>query len=214
MGVEIVFPVEFLVSGTPPSHQSARRDALDDWKANVREASRSALPEGHFATDAPVAVTVYYFTDGSETGDLDNIIKPILDAVKAYPVVPGLAGIGGAEKAQLKPMVGSLYLITSKSRFPDEVRGAQFPCLTGGGRRNPPTRHRTPRLGQRDKPYAVSRHIYRDDKQVARLLIQRFEPDDDIQFLKPSSLLTHAQQGDRPILYVRIDDQPLRQVTE
>ncbi|WP_299438709.1 RusA family crossover junction endodeoxyribonuclease [uncultured Rhodospira sp.] len=140
MGVVIVFPVEFLVLGTPPSHQSARRDALADWKGTVREASRSALPEGHFATDALVAVTVYYFTDGSGSGDLDNIIKPILDA--------------------------------------------------------------------------MSRHIYRDDKQVARLLVQRFEPDDDIQFLKPSSLLTQAQQGDRPILYVRIDDQPLRQVAE
>jgi len=103
MGVEIVFPVEFLVSGTPPSHQSARRDALDDWKANVREASRSALPEGHFATDAPVAVTVYYFTDGSETGDLDNIIKPILDAVGSIPAIQSGRSSGKRPSAARSP---------------------------------------------------------------------------------------------------------------
>jgi Holliday junction resolvase RusA-like endonuclease len=138
MGVEIEFPVEFLVPGTPLSYQSARRDALEGWKKIVREASRSALPEGHFATDVPVAVTVYYFTDGSRRGDLDNIIKPILDA--------------------------------------------------------------------------LSRHIYMDDRQVARLLVQRFEPDDRFRFTAPTLTLQEAQDGDPPLLFIRIGDQPLREV--
>jgi len=138
MSVEIVFPVEFLVPGTPPSHQSARRVVLDAWKQTLRQASLSVLPEGHFATDAPVAVTVYHFTDGPGRGDLDNIVKPILDA--------------------------------------------------------------------------LCQHIYLDDSQVARLVIQRFDPDDRIRFAAPTPVLQWAQDSDPPFLYVRVSDQPLQEV--
>ncbi len=37
--------------------------------------------------DRPVAVTIYYFASGAVEGDIDNIVKPILDALinVAYP---------------------------------------------------------------------------------------------------------------------------------
>ena len=81
MTVEIEFPLEFVVGGTPVSLQTKRRESLDEWKERVAEASRTALPEGHFATDEPLGVTLYYFLAAAMQGDLDNIVKPILDAL-------------------------------------------------------------------------------------------------------------------------------------
>ena len=81
MSVEIEFPLEFVVAGTPVSLQTKRRESLDEWKVRVVEASRTVLPEGYFATDDPLAITLYYFPDYETQGDIDNIVKPILDAL-------------------------------------------------------------------------------------------------------------------------------------
>lgn len=81
MSVEIRFPVEFLVNGTPVSQQAKRTASLEEWKQNVKDASRVALPDGHFATDRRVSITMFYFPDGPMQGDIDNIVKPILDAL-------------------------------------------------------------------------------------------------------------------------------------
>lgn len=42
------------------------------------------LPEGHFATEVPLTVTLFYFTPVPMEGDLDNIVKPILDALERH----------------------------------------------------------------------------------------------------------------------------------
>lgn len=81
MTVEIDFPVEFIVRGRPVSLQTKRPAARMAWRERVREASHVALPEGHFATAGQVSVTLFYFPDGEMQGDLDNIVKPILDAL-------------------------------------------------------------------------------------------------------------------------------------
>lgn len=39
------------------------------------------LPEGHFASEAPISVILYYFPSAPMLGDIDNIVKPILDAM-------------------------------------------------------------------------------------------------------------------------------------
>jgi crossover junction endodeoxyribonuclease RusA len=80
--VEIQFPVEFVVQGTPVSLQAKRRESIREWQATVKRASRSVLPEGHFTAQGPIAVTLYYFPDALMQGDIDNIVKPILDALK------------------------------------------------------------------------------------------------------------------------------------
>jgi Holliday junction resolvase RusA-like endonuclease len=80
MSVEIQFPLEFVVRGTPVSLQSARTKSKEAWKQRVKEASHNALPEGHFATDALISVTLFYFPATDMQGDVDNIVKPILDA--------------------------------------------------------------------------------------------------------------------------------------
>jgi crossover junction endodeoxyribonuclease RusA len=84
MSVEIAFPLEFLVAGTPVSMQAKRRAAVDAWKRRIREASGAALPEGHFAAEDPLAITLLYFPERAMTGDIDNIVKPVLDALSRH----------------------------------------------------------------------------------------------------------------------------------
>jgi hypothetical protein len=134
MTVEISFPVEFVVHGVPVSLQVKRADARANWRDRIRRASLQVLPEGHFATKAPVAVTLLYFPDKDMQGDIDNIVKPILDA-----------------------------------------------------------------LGQ---------HIYLDDRQVERVWVQKFEPDRIFPFSSPSPSLTLALRGVKPLLYVRVSNDP------
>ncbi len=134
MSVEIEFPLEFLVSGTPVSLQAKRRESVDQWKARIIDATRSILPEGHFATGSPIAATLFYFPDTEMAGDVDNIVKPVLDA-----------------------------------------------------------------LGQ---------HIYLDDRQVHRILVQKFEPENVFGFGAPSPTLLDALNRAKPILYVRLSNDP------
>jgi hypothetical protein len=132
--VELDFPIEFLVNGTPLSQQSARAEARESWKEAVRAASRSALPNPHFASDGRIAVTIFYFLREPMQGDIDNIAKLILDA--------------------------------------------------------------------------LCRHIYIDDKQVERLVVQKFEPGREFDFDSPSPALRKAMTGERPLLFIRLSDDP------
>jgi len=81
MSVEIAFPLEFCVPGTPVSLQAKRADSRTAWKDRVRRASQASLPEGHFSTINPIAITLFYFPAAEMQGGIDNIVKPILDAL-------------------------------------------------------------------------------------------------------------------------------------
>lgn len=134
MSVEIQFPLEFIVRGTPVSLQAVRAKSKEAWKKRVKEASYDALPEGHFSTEAPISITLFYFPDTEMQGDVDNIVKPILDA--------------------------------------------------------------------------LSKHIYNDDRQVERIWVQKFEPGRIFQFAQPSEVLSEALGGEKPLLFVRLGDDP------
>jgi crossover junction endodeoxyribonuclease RusA len=134
MSVEIEFPFEFVIEGTAVSFQAKRRASLEQWKARVIEASRSRLPEGHFASRDALAITLYYFPNAEMQGDIDNIVKPILDA--------------------------------------------------------------------------LARHIYLDDRQIHRLLVQKFEPGNLFRFAAPSPVLNDALNAVQPALYVRLSNNP------
>jgi crossover junction endodeoxyribonuclease RusA len=134
MTVEIEFPLEFVVEGTAVSLQAKRRGSIDQWKSRIVEASRTVLPEGHFATEAPLAVTLFYFPAAEMEGDLDNIVKHILDA--------------------------------------------------------------------------LDKHIYMNDRQIQRIVVQKFEPENVFEFDLPSPALRDALNTPRPALYVRLSDDP------
>jgi crossover junction endodeoxyribonuclease RusA len=137
--MEIEFPIEFLVQGTPVSQQGKLAKSKDEWKARVRTASSATIPVPHFASEDRIAITLYYLPSEQMQGDIDNIVKPILDA--------------------------------------------------------------------------LSRHIYVDDHQVERLVVQKFEQPDADGAASPSSMLGKAFSGQRPVLYVRITNDPKERFT-
>jgi crossover junction endodeoxyribonuclease RusA len=93
----------------------------------------------HWATMGRVAVTLFYFPDTPMQGDIDNIVKPILDA--------------------------------------------------------------------------LGRHIYVDDSQVERVVIQKFEPGNVFLFSAPSAVLANALQIRKPLLYVRLSNNPFEELS-
>ena len=131
--VEIEFPIEFLVHGTPASAQAGTA-SREDWKALVRAASKFALSDFHVASANPMSVTLFYWPEKPKRLDVDNMAKPILDALNG--------------------------------------------------------------------------HVYIDDRQVERLVAQRFEPGGDFIFASPSDVLRGALAAETPVLYVRVSDNP------
>lgn len=132
--MELEFPIEFLVYGTPVSSQTKRAESREQWKARVLDASRKVLPEGHFSTDRRLAVSLFYFPAAQMQGDVDNIVKYTLDA--------------------------------------------------------------------------MSPHVFMDDHQVERVVVQKFEPGRIYPFSDPSAVLLEALEADGPVLYVRVSDNP------
>jgi hypothetical protein len=137
--LEPEFPVEFLVEGTPVSLQAARSESKIEWKERVRTAGVAVLPAGHWATQSRVAATLYYFPAVPMQGDLDNIVKLVLDA--------------------------------------------------------------------------LGRHIYVDDSQIDRIVVQKFEPGNVFPFAAPTSTLQVALSRPKPLLYVRISDDPFEDLS-
>ncbi|WP_085639626.1 RusA family crossover junction endodeoxyribonuclease [Marivita geojedonensis] len=78
--VEISFPITFAVLGTPVSLQASAQ-SREDWKQRVREASRTVVAEHCWASEEQVSLTIYDFPTDATGGDIDNIIKPIQDAM-------------------------------------------------------------------------------------------------------------------------------------
>lgn len=136
--MEIEFPIEFLVFGTPVSAQSGSATSRAKWKTRVRAASRGAIPSPHFASEGRIAVTLFYLPDAPMQTDIDNIIKLVLDA--------------------------------------------------------------------------LSKYIYLDDRQVERVVAQKFEPGNLFSFTQPSQTFTEALTGLKPVLYVRVSDDPAEEL--
>jgi hypothetical protein len=70
---------EFIVSGTPISVQG-KAQSKTRWKAKVGAAASATLSADHALVADPVRVTIVYFYVSTDL-DLDNIIKPIIDAL-------------------------------------------------------------------------------------------------------------------------------------
>jgi crossover junction endodeoxyribonuclease RusA len=80
---DALYPLEFFVAATPISLQPSRQSKAR-WKARVAEAARQRVGETDelgFLDRRPLAVTVYYFSAAPTMGDIDNIVKPIMDAL-------------------------------------------------------------------------------------------------------------------------------------
>lgn len=74
-----MIPFEFTIAG-PPISQQAKAASRRRWRAAVANAATVALPVGTLPTSDDVAVSITYYYDG-DPPDVDNIIKPIQDAL-------------------------------------------------------------------------------------------------------------------------------------
>jgi crossover junction endodeoxyribonuclease RusA len=79
--MEIEFPIEFLVLGTPVSAQSQNPISRAAWKDRVLTSAQAIVPQPHFSSKERLAASLYYFPDGPRQGDIDNIVKLTLDAL-------------------------------------------------------------------------------------------------------------------------------------
>jgi crossover junction endodeoxyribonuclease RusA len=80
---ELLFPFDFFIAGTPLSLQ-ARATSLRRWKDAVADAAQARIREQELQTfllPSSLAITIYYFPIAPMGGDIDNIVKPILDAL-------------------------------------------------------------------------------------------------------------------------------------
>lgn len=80
-GFELSFPIEFFIVDQVPISLSGGGKSRDRWKESVANSARMAIGLDSWATDQPVSVTIFYFPDGHMKGDVDNIVKHILDAM-------------------------------------------------------------------------------------------------------------------------------------
>lgn len=55
---------------------------------------------------------------------------------------------------------------------------------------------------------ALCKHIYLDDAQVERVVVQKFEPGNVFSFRRPSAAMVAAISGPKPALYVRVSTDP------
>ena len=73
-------PLEFVVNGTPVSLQASARSRTN-WKRTVETAASKSFSFDTWLVEDPLAVTIFHFHRDERPADLDNIVKPILDAM-------------------------------------------------------------------------------------------------------------------------------------
>jgi len=123
LGVELEFPIEFIVEGAPVSFQARRAESRNEWKARVKAASSSVLPEGYRASEGRMAVTLFYFPDGPMQGDVDNIsqVERILVQKFEPENVFGFSSPSAKLKEALNRQAPVLYVRLSDEPFEDLV---------------------------------------------------------------------------------------------
>ena len=88
--ISLPFPIEFVIRDTPRSHQSKNNKAKELWKRRVGEIASAhvkTLRDFFFLDDRSLAATIFYFPPTEMEGDVDNIVKLIVDGMDkiVYP---------------------------------------------------------------------------------------------------------------------------------
>jgi crossover junction endodeoxyribonuclease RusA len=79
-----LYPLEIFIERVPVSLQASSK-SQKRWMGEVAEATRERQRETYelgFLDNRPLAATIYYFPNAPMEGDIDNIIKPIMDGLK------------------------------------------------------------------------------------------------------------------------------------
>jgi len=76
------FPSGFFIRDTPRSHQSKNAKGKDLWKRRVGEVARAHVSAASdFLDPRPFSATIFYFPVTEMQGDVDNIVKLIIDGM-------------------------------------------------------------------------------------------------------------------------------------
>jgi len=75
-----MLPIEFIFNGPPLSLQSKNKAKKRNYKAMVANEAAIVLPAGFTPTADEVDITITYYYE-NQSGDVDNIIKPIQDSL-------------------------------------------------------------------------------------------------------------------------------------
>jgi len=59
---------------------------------------------------------------------------------------------------------------------------------------------------------ALNEHVYMDDSQVERVVVQKFDPGNVFAFASPSSLLADAINREKPLVYLRVSNDPFEEL--
>lgn len=81
---ETLYPLEIVLQGIPVSLQTKIAKHREAWKRKVADAARKRQRETYelgILDNRALAVTIYYFPSDPMEGDIDNIVKPIMDAL-------------------------------------------------------------------------------------------------------------------------------------
>lgn len=85
----MVEPVELLVEGRPPSQGTKNKESKAIWKMDVRK----AVPSDAGLLEGPLRMCIDIYLRGeppsNKPPDVDNMIKPILDALKGSDASKG-----------------------------------------------------------------------------------------------------------------------------
>lgn len=82
--ISLPFPIEFVIRDTPRSHQSPNTRGKELWKRKVgtiADEHAKTLKDFFYIDDRPLAATIFYFPPDEMDGDLDNIVKLIIDGM-------------------------------------------------------------------------------------------------------------------------------------
>lgn len=90
-----MLPFEFTIQGPPVSNQTRNRTRLQQWKLDVRAAAQARVIPGAVPAADAVQITITYYYEG-DSPDVDNIIKPIQDALN------GIVFVDDAQVAETK----------------------------------------------------------------------------------------------------------------
>lgn len=87
---ETLYPFEIIIEGVPVSHQAANSASRERWRNTVAEAARIRQRETYelgLLDRRPLAVTIYYFPSVPMSGDVDNIVKLIIDGLTSIAYI-------------------------------------------------------------------------------------------------------------------------------
>jgi Holliday junction resolvase RusA-like endonuclease len=77
-----MLPFEFIVEGPPVSQQARRRERVRQWRDEVRRIAEQHWPPAELPALGRIMLTIMYFYESEPSMDIDNIPKPISDALK------------------------------------------------------------------------------------------------------------------------------------